>query len=163
MNFSGKLEIGRLAKTVDADFGDFRLLRAEVERDLLIPVIFIDILKQTELEDLPLPGAVVLQLPVGAGVNADRNGTVGIAVEQLQGVAVRLQQVWFFRQIFRERFLFAIRAEREKPRSGEHDRNVHFPVEFPGGFRRHGTGHGVTVASQHYDGRSLCQETDLRP
>ena len=83
VNFSGKLEIGRLAKTVDADFGDFRLLRAEVERDLLIPVIFIDILKQTELEDLPLPGAVVLQLPVGAGINMDSDGTVGVAVEQL--------------------------------------------------------------------------------
>ena len=60
-----------LAEPVDADLGDLRLLRAELKRKLLFPAVRIDILQQTELEDLPLPGAVVLKLPVRAGIDAD--------------------------------------------------------------------------------------------
>ena len=91
----------------------------------------------------------------------DSDGTVGVAVDQLQSIATGLEQMGLFRQIFRKRSLFAICTEREKAASGKYDRDIHVPAEFSCRSRVHGTSDGIAVAHQHERGGFPGQITDF--
>ena len=146
-DLAGKVEILRLAETVDPDRDGFGLFRAESECKLL-RAAGIDIGVEDELEDFPLPLPVVLKLPEALAVQSDDDGFGALRIGEAEPGAVELGEMRLGGLLFRKHAAFSVRSKRPFPLAAEHDRQEHIPDElaFGGGF--HAAAQPVAVQSE---------------